>query len=63
MAAKLEARIGVEMLHVTLGAGEQIIYAQHLMSLFQEAIDEMRSEEASASCYKNAFAAVIEARH
>ena len=63
MAEKLETGMRLDMLHVTLGTGEQVVHAEYLMSLLQQAIDEVGSEEACASGHQNAFAAIIEARH
>src|ERR1700722_6105959 len=51
------------MLHITLGAGEQIINAQHLVSLFQQAVNKMGAEESGAARDQDTFAAIIESRH
>ena len=63
VAHEFEARVSVEMLHVSLGACEQIVDAQHLVSLFQQAINEMGSKEAGAARDQNAFSAVIKSWH
>ena len=63
MADELKARVSMEMLQVTLGAGEKIVDAEYLMSLLQQAIDQVGPKEPRAAGNENAFAAVIEARH
>src|SRR5262249_49567376 len=52
MTEKLEARMGMEMLHVAFRAGEQVVDAEHLVPLLQQAIDQVRSEEAGAPRYE-----------
>jgi hypothetical protein len=63
MADELEAGMSMEMLQVTLGAGEKIVDAEYIVSLLQQAIDQVGPKEPRAARDENAFAAVIEAWH
>jgi hypothetical protein len=63
MTQKFEAGIQMEMLQISFGAGEQVVNTYYVMPLPEQAIDKMGSEEASASRYEDAFAAVIKTRH
>ena len=60
MAHEFEARMIVQMIDIALGAGEQIVDAQHFMAVGQQAIDQMRAEKSGAAGHQDAFAAVIE---
>jgi hypothetical protein len=63
VAHELEPGVSMEMLDVTLGAGVQVVDAKHLVTLFEQTIDEMRPEEPGSAGHQNALAAVIEAGH
>src|SRR5438046_572715 len=63
VADELKAGVSMEMLQVTLGAGEKIINAEYFVSLLQQAIDQVGPKEPRAPRDQNAFAAVIKACH
>jgi hypothetical protein len=56
MAHELEARMIVQVIDVALGAGEQVVDAQHLVPLFEQTINQMRAEKPCSTCHKNPFA-------
>lgn len=53
---ELEARMVVQVVDVALGAGEQVVQAQHFMALFQQLVAQVRTEEAGAAGDENTFA-------
>ncbi len=63
MAQELEARMVVQVIDVALGAGEEIVDAQHLVALRQQPVDQVRAEEACATRDQDAFAAIVKTGH
>ena len=63
MAHELEKRIAEQVRDVALGAGEQVVDAEHLVALGDQPVDEMRAEESGPAGDQDALAAVGEARH
>jgi hypothetical protein len=45
----------VQVIDIALGAGEQVVYAQHLVPLLEQAINQVRAEKPGPSCHKNPF--------
>ena len=45
MAQELEVRMIAQMRDVLLGPGEQIVDAQHVMAVGEQAVAQMRAEE------------------
>ncbi len=63
VADELEVRVLQQVQDVALGASEQVVGADHLMPLRQQAVDQVRAEEAGAAGDKDPLLAVIEPRH
>ena len=63
VAHELEARMAEQVLDIALGAGEQVVDAEHLMALAEQPVAQVRAEEAGAAGHQDALAAVVEARH
>ena len=63
MAEELEAGMTVQVVDVALGAGEKVVNAEHLVTLSEQSVDEVRAEEAGAAGDEDAFAAVNKAGH
>ncbi len=63
MAQKFEARMIVQVINIALGAGEQVIGAQHLVPLLQQAIYKVRTEKPRPACHQDALAAVVHPEH
>ena len=63
MAHELEARVVVQVIDVALGTGEEVVEADNLMPLLQQAVAEMRAKETGASGNEDAFAGIVERRH
>ena len=59
MTHELKTRMIVELINISLGSSEQIVGAQHIVALLQQAVDEMRADETSPSGHQNAFAVII----
>ena len=55
MAHELEARMVHELCHITSGARKEVVHAQDFMSLVQQALAQMRPEEAGAAGNQYAF--------
>jgi hypothetical protein len=53
VAHEFETRMPDQALNVLLGAGEEVVGANDIVAIGDQAIAQMRAEEASASCYKN----------
>ncbi len=51
MTHKLQTRMLVQMLYVSLGSGEEVINAQHFMAFFQEPVCEMRTQKPGPSSH------------
>jgi hypothetical protein len=48
---------------IPLGAGEEIVGAQHFMAEVEQPVDEMRAEKTGPAGYQDPLTAVIEASH
>ena len=59
MTHELKTRMIVELINVPLGAGEQIVGAQHIVPLLQQPVNKMRADKAGPSGYQDTLAAVI----
>ncbi len=59
VADELEARMVVQVLDVALGAGEEIVDAEHLVALLQQPVAQMRAEESGAAGDQDALAGVV----
>jgi len=59
VADELEAGMVVEMLDVALAAREEVVHAQDFVAGSQEAITEVRTEEAGAAGDKYTFALLV----
>ena len=59
MANQLETRLIGEMADVALRPGEEVVEAEHLVSLAEEVIAQMRPQEARASRYQNALVLAV----
>lgn len=53
MAQRLEARVAEQRRHVLLGAGEIVVDAQDVMTEFDQALAQMRTEETRATGYED----------
>ena len=60
---ELEAWVRMQVGDIVLGAGEQIVDAQHFVAGFEQTVGEMRTEEARAAGDHHPFAHVIVASH
>ncbi len=63
MPQELEARVGVQMLDVALRPREEIVNADDLVPLLDQAIDEVRTKEARTASHKYALAALVKSGH
>lgn len=63
MAHELEPGMVVQVLDVALGAGKEVVGADHLMPLFKQAVGQVRAEETGAAGDQDAFAGVVKAGH
>ena len=59
MPDQFETGVIVEMLDIALGTGKEIVDTNDLMALPQQSVDEMGTNESSASGNENAFAAIV----
>ena len=60
VAHEFEARMGVQMLDIALGAGEQIVHAQHfVVRILQQAIAQVRAQKTGAAGDQDAPSAVV----
>ena len=59
MADQLKRRIAEEMRNVALGSGEEVVDADHLVTVADQAIAQMRAEETGAAGYENSLRKVI----
>lgn len=59
MTHELEAWLTMQVVNVAFGASEQVVHAQDFMSLLQQAITQMRTEEAGSTSDQNSFACFI----
>jgi hypothetical protein len=53
----------VQVVDIPLGAGEEIVGAQHFMAEIEQAVDEMRAEEAGTAGDKYSLATFVDATH
>jgi hypothetical protein len=60
---ELKSRVTQEVRDVPLGAGEQIVHAQHFVTCFNEPVDEMGSEKPGATCDQYAALRKISTSH
>ena len=63
VAHELEIGMVEKMRNIVLAAGEEIIDAQHVAALLEQAVDEVRSEEAGAAGHHHAFTQIIRPGH
>jgi hypothetical protein len=59
MPYQLEVRLAEQVRNVVLGAGEEIVYAQHVVAICNEALAEMRTQKSRATRYEDAFARAV----
>ena len=59
VAHELEARMGVQVIDIALGAGEQIVDAQHFVALIEQPVGQVRSQEAGTACHEDPLSAFI----
>ena len=62
MAHEFEAGMVVQVIDVALVASEKVIETQHLVTLRQQTIDQVRADEPRTPRHENAFATFIELR-
>ena len=55
MADELEMRVVEQVLDVVLGAGEEVVDAEHVVAALQQPLAQMRAEEAGAAGDEGAF--------
>ena len=53
----------MQVLDIALGAGEQVVGAEHLVAVGKQPVDEVRPEETGPAGHQDALAALVEARH
>jgi hypothetical protein len=53
VAHKFEARIVAQMIHISVGAGIEVVDAQNLSAVFKKTLAQVRAEKARASGNKN----------
>ena len=58
VAHQLEMRIAQQMRDVVLAAGEEVVDAQHVVAVAQQALAQMRAEEAGAAGHQHALCGV-----
>src|SRR5690606_2399767 len=63
VAHELEPGVPGEVLDVPFGPGEQVVDAEHLVSVGQQAVDQVRSEKARAAGDEDLLPAVVKSRH
>lgn len=56
---QLEALVAMQVLNVAFGAGEQVVRADDLASTREQAIDQMRTQEAGPAGEQDAFAGAV----
>jgi hypothetical protein len=56
---ELEPRIVVQMVDVPVGAREQLVDAQHLVALLEQAIAQVRAVEAGAAGDEDPLAGIV----
>ena len=56
MADEFEPGVVVQVIDVALGPGEQVVHANDLVALAEQAVDQVRSEEPGATCHQHALA-------
>ncbi len=56
---ELEPRIVVQMVDVPVGAREQLVDAQHLVALLEQAIAQVRAQEAGAAGDEDSLAGIV----
>jgi hypothetical protein len=54
MAQQLEPRVGQQVPNIVLGAGEKIVHAQHVVSVRQQTLAQVRPEKTGAARNQNA---------
>jgi len=59
MAKKLKARLGMQMLQISLRTRKEIIDAENLVPLIKQTIYQMGSKEPGSTGYNNSLPAVI----
>ena len=59
MPHELEARVVVQVIDVALGAGEEVVDAEHLVALLEQAVAEVRAEEAGAAGDEDSLAGIV----
>ena len=59
MPDELEPGVFQQVLDVALGAGEQIVGADHLVATLQQPVDEVGAQEACAACDEDSLAGVV----
>ena len=63
VAHELEPWVAVQVVDVALRAGEQVVEADHLVPLIQQAVDQVRPDEPGTAGDEDAFPAVVKACH
>ena len=58
VAHELEPRLPMQVVHVVLGAGEQVVYAQNVMASLDQPVAKMGADEAGAAGDENTFSQV-----
>ena len=56
---ELEARVVVQVIDVALGAGEEVVDAEHLVALLEQAVAEVGAEEAGAAGHEDPLAGIV----
>ncbi len=59
MADAFEFGSAQEVAHVTLGAGEKIVEANHIMAAFQQPVTQMRPQKTRPACHQNSHDALL----
>ena len=59
VAHQLEMRVVEQVLDVALGAGEEVVDAQDVMTLCDQTIAQVAAEKAGATGHQNAFVSVV----
>lgn len=56
---EFEARVGVQMRDIALGAGEQVVNTDDLVPICEQAVTQMRPEEAGTTGNEDPFACFV----
>jgi hypothetical protein len=59
MAHKFKARLVMQVIDVSFSTSKQIVYTQHFVALFDQPVNQVRTQKTGTTCYENSFPAFI----